>query len=135
MMSLWGIGGGMVIYLAGLQSISQQLYEAGRIDGANAFQLFRHITIPLMTPTIFFNLVMGLIGAFQYFTGAFVLTHGGPLFSTYFYNLMLYERGFKWVQMGMASAMAWFLLIVVLLLTLLVFRSSSSWVYYETEVK
>ena len=135
MMSLWGIGGGMVIYLAGLQSISQQLYEAGRIDGANAFQLFRHITIPLMTPTIFFNLVMGLISAFQYFTGAFVLTNGGPLFSTYFYNLMLYERGFKWVQMGMASAMAWFLLIVVLLLTLLVFRSSSSWVYYETEVK
>ena len=112
-----------------------QLYEAGKIDGANAFQLFRHITIPLMTPTIFFNLVMGLIGSFQYFTGAFVLTGGGPLFSTYFYNLMLYERAFKWVQMGMASAMAWFLLVVVLLLTLLVFRSSTMWVYYETEVK
>jgi multiple sugar transport system permease protein len=135
LMSLWGIGGGMVIYLAGLQGISQQLYEAGKIDGANAFQLFWHITIPLMTPTIFFNLVMGLIGAFQYFTGAFVLTGGGPLFSTYFYNLMLYERAFKWVQMGMASAMAWFLMVVVLLLTLLVFRSSSMWVYYETEVK
>lgn len=135
LMSLWGVGGGMVIYLAGLQSISQQLYEAGKIDGANAFQLFRHITMPLMTPTIFFNLVMGLIGAFQYFTGAFVLTAGGPLFSTYFYNLMLYERAFKWVQMGMASAMAWFLLVVVLILTLLVFRSSSMWVFYETEVK
>jgi len=135
LMSMWGIGGGMVIYLAGLQGISQQLYEAGRIDGANMLQLFRHITIPLMTPTIFFNLVMGLIGAFQYFTGAFVLTGGGPLFSTYFYNLMLYERAFKWVQMGMASAMAWFLLVVVLLLTLLVFRSSGMWVYYETEVK
>jgi multiple sugar transport system permease protein len=135
LMSLWGIGGGMVIYLAGLQGISQQLYEAGKIDGANAFQLFWHITIPLMTPTIFFNLVMGLIGAFQYFTGAFVLTSGGPLFSTYFYNLMLYERAFKWVQMGMASAMAWFLMVVILLLTVLVFRSSSMWVYYETEVK
>jgi multiple sugar transport system permease protein len=135
LMSLWGIGGGMVIYLAGLQGISQQLYEAGKIDGASSLQLFRHITIPLMTPTIFFNLVMGMIGAFQYFTGAFVLTAGGPLFSTYFYNLMLYERAFKWVQMGMASAMAWFLLVVVLILTLLVFRSSSAWVYYETEAK
>ncbi len=135
LMSLWGVGGGMVIYLAGLQGIPQSLYEAGRIDGANGLQLFLHITIPLMTPTIFFNLVMGLIGAFQYFTGAFVLTGGGPLFATYFYNLMLYERAFRWVQMGMASAMAWFLLVVVLLLTLLVFRSSSSWVYYETEAK
>ena len=135
LMSLWGVGGGMVIYLAGLQGIPQSLYEAGRIDGANGLQLFLHITIPLMTPTIFFNLVMGLIGAFQYFTGAFVLTGGGPLFATYFYNLMLYERAFKWVQMGMASAMAWFLLVVVLLLTLLVFRSSSAWVYYETEAK
>ena len=135
LMSLWGIGGGMVIYLAGLQGISQQLYEAGKIDGANGLQLFRHITLPLMTPTIFFNLVMGMIGAFQYFTGAFVLTAGGPLFSTYFYNLMLYQRAFQWVQMGMASAMAWFLLVVVLILTLLVFRSSSMWVFYETEVK
>jgi multiple sugar transport system permease protein len=135
LMSLWGVGGGMIIYLAGLQGISQQLYEAGKIDGASGLQLFRHITIPLMTPTIFFNLVMGLIGSFQYFTGAFVLTAGGPLFSTYFYNLMLYERAFKWVQMGMASAMAWFLLVVVLLLTLLIFRSSSGWVYYETEVR
>lgn len=135
LMSLWGIGGGMVIYLAGLQGIPQQLYEAGKIDGATGLQLFWHITIPLMTPTIFFNLVMGLIGAFQYFTGAFVLTAGGPLFSTYFYNLMLYERAFKWLQMGMASAMAWFLLLVILALTLLVFRSSSAWVYYETEVK
>jgi multiple sugar transport system permease protein len=135
LMSLWGVGGGMIIYLAGLQGISQQLYEAGKIDGASSLQLFRHITIPLMTPTIFFNLVMGLIGSFQYFTGAFVLTAGGPLFSTYFYNLMLYERAFKWVQMGMASAMAWFLLVVVLLLTLLIFRSSSGWVYYETEVR
>jgi len=135
MMSLWGIGGGMVIYLAGLQGIPQTLYEAGKIDGASGLKLFRHITIPLMTPTIFFNLVMGLIGAFQYFTGAFVLTAGGPLFATYFYNLMLYERAFKWVQMGMASAMAWFLLVAVLIMTLLVFRSSSAWVYYETEVK
>ena len=135
LMSLWGVGGGMVIYLAGLQGISESLYEAAKIDGANEVQLFVNITIPLMTPTIFFNLVMGLIGSFQYFTSAFILTAGGPLHATYFYNLMLYERAFRFTQMGMASAMAWFLLVIVLALTLLVFRSSSLWVYYETEVR
>jgi multiple sugar transport system permease protein len=135
MMSLWGVGGGMVIYLAGLQGIPESLYEAAKIDGANSRQLFRFITIPLMTPTLFFGLVMGLIGSFQYFTEAFVLTQGGPLFSTYFYSLMVYERAFRFTQMGMAAAMAWFLLVVVLLLTLLVFRSSALWVFYETEVK
>jgi len=135
LMSLWGIGGGMIIYLAGLQGIPESLYEAAKIDGANELQLFWNITVPMVTPTIFFNLVMGLIGSFQYFTTAFLLTNGGPLFSTYFYNLMLYERAFKWLQMGMASAMAWFLLVVVLLLTLAVFRSSGLWVYYETEVR
>jgi multiple sugar transport system permease protein len=135
LMSLWGVGGGMVVYLAGLQGIPESFYEAAKIDGANSPQLFRFITLPLMTPTIFFNLVMGLIGAFQYFTEAFVLTQGGPLFSTYFYSLMVYERAFRFTQMGMAAAMAWFLLAVVLLLTLLVFRSSALWVFYETEVK
>ena len=89
----------------------------------------------MMTPTIFFNLVMGMIAASQTFMNAFVLTSGGPLKSTYFYNLMLYERAFNWTQMGMASAMAWFLLFVVLVLTLLVFRSSALWVFYEAEVK
>jgi multiple sugar transport system permease protein len=135
LISLWGIGGGMVVYLAGLQGIPESFYEAAKIDGANDLQLFRFITLPLMTPTIFFNLVMGLIGAFQYFTEAFVLTAGGPLFATYFYSLMVYERAFRFTQMGMAAAMAWVLLAVVLLLTLLVFRSSALWVFYETEVK
>lgn len=135
MMSLWGIGAGMIIYLAGLQGIPESLYEAGKLDGANERQLFRHITIPMMTPTIFFNLVIGLIAASQTFMNAFVLTEGGPLKSTYFYNLMLYERAFQWTQMGMASAMAWFLLFVVLLVTLLVFRSSALWVFYEAEVR
>lgn len=134
-MSLWGLGGGMVIYLAGLQGIPESFYEAAKIDGATEWHLFWKITLPLVTPTIFFNLVMGLIGSFQYFTSAFLLTAGGPLFSTYFYNLMLYERAFKWLQMGYASAMAWFMLLIVLALTLLVFRSSSAWVYYESEVK
>lgn len=135
LMSLWGVGGGMIIYLAGLQGIPESLYEAGKIDGANEVQLFRFVTLPMMTPTIFFNLVMGLIGALQVFTEAFVLTRGGPLYSTYFYGLMVYDRAFKWTQMGMASAMAWVLGVVTLLLTLLVFRSSSLWVFYETEVK
>jgi multiple sugar transport system permease protein len=134
-MSLWGVGGGMIIYLAGLQGIPESFYEAAKIDGANELQLFRFITIPMMTPTIFFSLVMGLIAASQTFMNAFVLTSGGPLKATYFYNLMLYERAFRWTQMGMASAMAWFLLLVVLVLTLLVFRSSQLWVFYETEVK
>ncbi len=135
LISLWGVGGGMVVYLAGLQGIPESFYEAAKIDGANGRQLFRFITLPLMTPTIFFTLVMGLIGAFQYFTEAFVLTQGGPLFSTYFYSLMVYERAFRFTQMGMAAAMAWFLLAVVLGLTMLVFRSSALWVFYETEVK
>ncbi len=132
LMSLWGVGGGMVIYLAGLQGIPESFYEAAKIDGANSRQLFRFITLPLMTPTIFFNLVIGLIAAFQYFTEAFILTQGGPLFATYFYSLMVYERAFRFTQMGMAAAMAWFLLAVVLLLTLLVFRSSALLVFYET---
>jgi multiple sugar transport system permease protein len=135
LMSLWGIGGGMIIYLAGLQGISESLYEAGKIDGASEPQLFFNITLPLMTPTLFFNLIMGLIGALQVFTEAFVLTRGGPLYSTYFYGLMVYDRAFKFTQMGMASAMAWVLGIAILILTLLVFRSSSMWVFYETEVK
>jgi multiple sugar transport system permease protein len=135
LMSLWGIGSGMVIYLAALQGIDESFYEAAKIDGANAWQSFWRITLPLITPTIFFNIVIGLIGTFQYFAPAYILTSGGPLFSTYFYNLMLYERAFEWLQMGYASAMAWFLLVIVLILTALVFRSSSLWVYYESEVR
>jgi multiple sugar transport system permease protein len=135
LMSLWGLGAGMIIFLAGLQGIPESLYEAAKIDGANELQLFKNITVPMMTPTIFFNMVIGLIAASQTFMNAWVLTKGGPLKATYFFNLMLYERAFQWTQMGMASAMAWFLLVVVLILTALVFRSSSAWVYYETEVK
>lgn len=135
LMSLWGIGAGMIIYLAGLQGIPEELYEAGKIDGANGNQLFWNVTLPLMTPTIFFNVVIGLIGALQIFTEVFLLTGGGPLFATYVYGLMVYDRAFQYFQMGMASAMAWVLGIVILILTLLVFRSSSLWVFYESEVK
>ena len=134
-MSLWGIGGTVIIFLAGLQAVPEEFYEAAKIDGGNTWHLFRYITLPLLTPTIFFNLVMGLIGTFQYFGTAYILTKGGPLYATYFYNLNLYDKAFKWLKMGYASAMAWVLFGSVLVFTLLVFRSSSVWVYYEAEVR
>lgn len=135
LMSLWGIGGGMIIYLAGLQGIPTQLYEAADIDGANPVQKFLKITIPMISPTIFFNLVMGVIGSFQVFTSSFVMTQGGPAYATLFYLLYLYQKAFQYFQMGYAASMAWILFIVILICTLLIFKSSSMWVYYEAEVK
>ena len=135
LMSLWGVGGGMIIYLAGLQSIPTQLYEAADIDGANPVQKFWKITLPMVSPTIFFNLVMGVIGSFQVFTSSFVMTQGGPHYATLFYLLYLYQKAFQYFQMGYAAAMAWILFVVILIATLLVFKSSAGWVYYEAEVK
>jgi multiple sugar transport system permease protein len=132
-MSLWGAGGGMIIYLAGLKNIPIHLYEAAKIDGANSWQIFWNITIPQLTPTIFFNLIMGLIGAFQTFTNAYVMTQGGPVNSTLFYVLYLYNNAFQYYHMGYASSMAWFLFIIVILVTLLQFRLARRWVYYETQ--
>jgi multiple sugar transport system permease protein len=134
-MSLWSVGGGMIIYLAGLQGIPTALYEAAEIDGANAIHRFFKITLPLITPVLFYNLVTGIIGTFQYFTNAFVMTSGGPLEATLFYNLYLYNNAFRYGRMGYASALAWVLFLVVLVLTMVVFRSSSAWVYYEGELK
>ena len=125
----------MIIYLAGLQGIPTTLYEAAEIDGANGFQRLSHITLPLMTPIIFFNLVIGIISSFQFFTGVYVLTRGGPADATLFYNLYLYNNAFRYNAMGYASALAWILFIIVLRLTLLVFKSSSFWVYYEGELR
>jgi multiple sugar transport system permease protein len=132
-LSLWGIGPTMVIFLAGLQGVPDSLYEAARIDGANEFRLFRHITLPQLTPTIFFTLITGLIASFQYFVPAYILTQGGPLYATYFYNLNLYEKAFRWQFMGLASAMAWLMFAIILILTLVLFRSSDAWVYYEVK--
>jgi multiple sugar transport system permease protein len=129
-MGLWGIGGSMVIYLAGLQDIPEHLYEAADLDGATSLQKVRHVTLPMLTPTIFFNLVMGLIGVFSFFTQAYVMTHGGPVDSTLFYMLYLYQNAFVYFKMGYASAMAWILFVIVVSLTLLVFKSSGRWVYY-----
>ena len=131
LMALWGVGGSMVIYLAGLKDIPVHLYEAATIDGANPLKKLRHITLPMMTPVIFFNLIMGIIGAFQTFTQAYVITpNGGPQDSTYFYSLYLYNRAWKYLDMGYASAMAWMLFIVIITLTAVVFRSQKKWVHY-----
>jgi len=130
-MSLWGVGGTMVIFLAGLQDIPEQLYEAAEIDGAGAWHKFRTITIPLLTPSIFFNLIMGIINSFQVFTQAYVMTRGGPLYSTYFYVLYIYDEGFQYMHMGYASALAWILLLIILTLTLIQFYFSRRWVVYE----
>jgi len=135
LMSLWQSGGNMIIYLAGLQQIPEQLYEAATIDGANNWFKFWKITLPLLTPTIFLNLVLSIIGSFQIFTQAYVMTGGGPLNSTLFYVLYLYQKGFQSFEMGYASALAWILFTIVLVLTIILFRTSWRWVYYEAEVK
>jgi multiple sugar transport system permease protein len=135
MMSWWSIGGQMVIYLAGLKGIPKELYEAAEIDGAGEWAKFRHVTVPMLSPTIFFNLVLGLIGAFQVFEGPLVLTEGGPNNATLTYVLNLYNQAFRFINFGYASAMAWFLFAVIMAMTLLVIRSSALWVYYEAEAK
>jgi multiple sugar transport system permease protein len=132
-MSLWGVGGGAVIYLAGLQNIPPHLYEAAEIDGANSWWRFWKITIPLLTPTIFFQLVLELIGSFQAFVTAYVATNGGPRKSTLFYMLYLYQKAFLTLQMGYGAALAWILAVIILVCTLLVLKSSALWVYYEAE--
>lgn len=132
-MGLWGVGGGMIVYLAGLQSIPTELYEAASIDGANRWRRFWAITIPLMTPTIFFNLVTGLIATFQIFTTAYIMTQGGPNYGTYFFSLNIYYTTFRSLRLGYASALAWMLFILILVLTLAVFSTARRWVYYAGE--
>jgi multiple sugar transport system permease protein len=136
-MSTWGVGGQMLIFLAGLKGISGTLYEAAEVDGANRWTRFFRITLPMLSPTIFFNLIMAMIGAFQTFDAAFVISTarsgqiGAPLKSTLFYLLHLYEEGFKFLNMGYASALAWVLFLIILLVTYLINRSSESWVFYS----
>jgi multiple sugar transport system permease protein len=142
-MSLWGVGGNIIIYLAGLQGVPTDLYDAAKVDGATAWQRFRYVTLPMTTPVIFYNLVLGLIGTFQYFTEVYVISSGnsaggglgGPARATLFYNIYLYQNAFRYFHMGYASTMAWVLFIIVLGFTLLIFRSSEAWVYYEGRLK
>ena len=132
-MSMWSIGGSMVIFLAGLQGIPQHLYEAAEIDGANYWQRFRNVTIPMMSPVIFFNLVIGLIGALQTFVPGYLMTQGGPQNSTLFYGLYIFRSAFRDFKMGYAAALSWVLFAIVLLLSLFVFRYLGRLVYYEEE--
>lgn len=133
LMSLWGVGGNMVIYLAGLQNIPQHLYDAAAVDGANGWQRFWSITLPMLSPTIFFTFVMGIIGALQTFTEAYVMTQGGPMDSTLFYVYHLFNMAFRDFRMGYASALAWFLFLLVFAATVLNMRVSQQWVYYEVD--
>jgi multiple sugar transport system permease protein len=135
LMGLWGVGGGMVIYLAGLQDIPEALYEAARLDGAGMLAQFRHVTLPMLSPVILFNLIMGLIGMFQYFTQVYVVTGGtgGPQDSTLFFALHLFNKAFTDFRMGYASAMAWVLFVITLICALVIFRTSARWVYYAGE--
>lgn len=133
LMGVWTIGGTLVIFLAGLQDIPRQLYEAAMIDGAGTLHQVRHITLPMLSGVIFFNVVTGLIGGFQIFTQAFIMTNGGPLDATLFYALYLYQNAFRYFKMPYASAMAWILFLVVIVATLIIFRSSARLVYYEGE--
>ncbi len=129
-MSVWGVGNSMIIYLAGLKDIPTYLYEAALLDGAGALQRARHVTLPMLTPVIFFNLVMGVIGSFQYFTEAYMMTMGGPDDSTLYFALYLFRRAWRYLDMGYASAMAWVLFSVVMLITVGLFRSQRRWVHY-----
>ena len=134
-MSLWGAGGDMVIYLAALQGVPTELYEAAEVDGAGSWRRFLNITLPMISPVIFFQLVTGIIAALQTFTQGFIMTNGGPNNATLFYVLHLYRQAFRYFQMGYASALAWLLFVYILLLTLLIFKWSAVWVYYAGELK
>jgi len=131
--SLWGVGGTTLIFLAGLQGIPQELYEAAEIDGAGRWNQFRSVTLPLLSNVTFFNLVLGIIGALQVFTDAFVITRGGPNHATLFLSVYLYQHAFLYLNMGYAAAIAWFMFLLVMTLTLIVFKSSPFWVFYESE--
>lgn len=132
MMSAWQFGSAMVIFLSGLKGIPQELYEAASVDGARALRKFRHITLPMLSPIILFNLIMNMIGSFQVFTQAYIVTKGGPVDSTYFYVLHLYRSAFENFRMGYASALAWFLAVLIMLVTAITFKVSDQFVFYES---
>ncbi len=137
LISLWTSVGSnrMLIFLAGLQGVPRELYDAGLVDGTNWWQKTWHITIPMISPTIFFNLVLGIIGSFQVFGMAFVTTGGGPAYATYFYALHLYQIAFRSFDMGYGSALAWILFITVLIVTFIQMKVSGRWVYYAGDVR
>lgn len=131
LMTLWSVGPQMIIFLAGLQGVPTSIYEAAEIDGAGGWQKFRSITIPMISPIIFFNFVVGVIGSFQVFTTAFIMTQGGPQDATLFTVLYLYRNGFQYFKMGYASTIAWMLFFIIVFFTVLQFKLSDRWVYSE----
>jgi multiple sugar transport system permease protein len=130
-MGLWGAGGGIIIWLAGLKGISESYYEAAAIDGADTIQKFTNVTLPMLSPYIYFNAIMGIIGTFQFFIPAFIMTQGKPVNSTLTYVYLLFNYAFRFLQMGYASAAAWFLFVIVFGLTMLQLQLSKRWVHYE----
>lgn len=133
LMAVWGAGNTIVIYLAGLQGISNELYESVQIDGGNAFHKFKNVTLPMLSPVIFYNVVMGIIGSMQTFTQAYIMTGGGPDNASMFIVLLLYRTAFRNQEMGYASAMSWVLFVVIGIMTLIAFKTSNSWVFIEGE--
>ncbi len=131
LLTIWQFGSSMVIFLTGLKNIPYELYEAAKIDGASSIKKFLHITVPMLTPMILFNVVMQTINAFQEFTGAFVITNGGPMKATNLMSLMIYDNAFSFFKMGYASALSWILFIVIIAMTLIIFKTSNNWVHYE----
>ena len=134
-MSFWNIGSPMILFLAGLQGVPQSLYEAAEMDGAGWWGRVRNVTIPMMTPYIFLTAILGIIGSFQVFTTALMVTEGGPANATVFLVLYLYWNAWSYFKMGYASAMAWVLLVIILALTVIQFQLAKRWVYYEAEEK
>jgi multiple sugar transport system permease protein len=132
-MSLWSFGGAMLIYLAGLQGVPKELYEAAKVDGASTFRQHLHVTVPMLSTVTLFNLIMGIISSLQVFAEPFVLTQGGPNNSTLLLSVYLYQNAFEYLKMGYASAIAWVAFAIILVLTLLVFRSTPMWVHTEAE--
>lgn len=134
-LALWAVGGSMILLLSGMQGISNELYESAALDGAGKMKQFWHITIPMLSPVIFFNLIMSIIGGLQTFSQIYILTKGGPNNASKMIVPYLYDNAFKYYRMGYASAISWVLFIIILIFTLLVLKSSSLWVFYESEVK
>ena len=133
LVAIWAQGAAVVIFLAALQDVPRSLYEAATVDGANLWHRFRNVTVPLTSPIILFNLIMGLIVAFQEFTVPWLLTEGGPMNSTEFYLIHLYRNAFEYLRMGKASALAWILFLIIVVFSLIIFKSSARWVYYGGE--
>lgn len=133
LLGVWQFGSSMLIFLAGLKQIPSELYESALIDGANVWQRFWRITIPMLTPVIFFNLILQIINGFRAFTEGYIITDGGPLDSTLFYVLNLYRRAFNYFEMGYSSAMAWVLVAIIAFFTIILFKTQSLWVHYESK--